>query len=80
MRFYTFQNDEFYMDSRETTSRAQVEEKLKSRHLRETLEAEANSGPNCVFAWVLSVFFKRLQSKTVCEIEFSSGPELPNLP
>ena len=68
------------MDSCETTARAQFQEKLKFRHARETPEAEVNSGPNCVFAWVLSVFFKRLQSKTLCEIEFSSSRKLPDLP
>ena len=58
------------MDSRETTARAQFQENMNSRHVRETLEAEVNSGPNCVFAWVLSAVFQRLQSKTLCEIEF----------
>ena len=68
------------MDSRETTARAQFQEKLQSRHVRETLEAEVNSGPNCVLAWVLSVFCKRLNSKILCEIAFSSCPELSDLP
>ena len=57
------------MDSCEVTVRAQFQEELQSRQVRETLGAEVNSGPNCLLAWVLSLFFKRLQIKTVCEIE-----------
>ena len=38
------------MDTREATARAQ----LLFRQVRETLEAEVNFGPNCVFARVLS--------------------------
>ena len=51
------------MDSRETTARAQFQEKLQSRHVRETLEAEVNSGPNCVLAWVLSVFLQEAEQQ-----------------
>ena len=36
MYSYTFQN-EFYMDSRETTAGAQLQEKLQSGQVRETL-------------------------------------------
>ena len=58
------------MYTRETTARAQSEIKLLFRQVRETLEAEVNFGPNCVFARVLSSFLKRLQNKTVFWGEF----------
>ena len=53
----TFQNGEFCMDTRETTARAQSQPKL-FRQVRETLEAEVNFGPNCVFARVLRFIFE----------------------
>ena len=40
MRFNTFQNEEFYRDSCETTAREQFQEELQSRQVRETLGAE----------------------------------------
>ena len=46
------------MDTRETTARAQSQPKLFFRQVRETLEAEVNFGPNCVFARVLSFIFE----------------------
>ena len=61
------------MDTRETTARAQSQPKLLFRQVRETiepLEAEVNIGPKCVFARVLSLFLKRLQSKTLFWREF----------
>ena len=53
------------MDTRETTARAQSQPKLLFRQVLETLEAEVNFGPNCVFARVLSSFLRRLQNKTL---------------
>ena len=53
------------MDARETRERAQSQPKLLFRQVRETLKAEVNIGPNCVFARVLSLFLKRLQNKTL---------------
>ena len=48
IRCYTSQN------ALETTARAQ----LQSRQVRETLGAEVNSGPQCVFACGLNLFFQ----------------------
>ena len=53
------------MDTCETTARVQSQPKLLFRQVRETVEAEVNSLPNCVFARVLSLFLKRLQNKTL---------------
>ena len=44
------------MDTRETTARAQSQPKLLLRQVRETLEAEASFGPNCVLARGLGLF------------------------
>ena len=57
------------MDSLETTPRAQFEAKLQSRQVRETLGAEVNSGPSCLFPWGLRFYSERLQNKTFCKIE-----------
>ena len=54
------------MDTRETTARAQSQiKKFLFWQVRETLEAEVNFGPNCVFARALSSFLKRLQNTTL---------------
>ena len=58
------------MDTRETTARAQSQLKLLFRQVRETLEAEVNFGPNCVFARVFRSSLKRLQNKTLFWREF----------
>ena len=58
------------MDTRETTARVHSQPKLFFRQVRETLEAEVNFGPSCIFARVLSLFLKRLQNKTLSKREF----------
>ena len=64
MRFYTFRNEEFYMESRETTARAHFQEKVQFREVRETLEWLKQTPGRTVFPpWVLGLFFKRLQKQ-----------------
>ena len=46
------------MDSGRTTARVQFQEILQSRMVRETVGAEINSGPNCVFCLGFKLSFQ----------------------